>query len=104
MIATVDNGLSLIECTIISSEGIAVEAWRNPWRNSAVSGGSTRFFPSDTILATPGGVSSNSSLSARIDSLYEAVVDSASCALSILPEFHEDRRDEILRKVKSTLR
>ena len=55
---------------------------------------------------------SNPSLSARIDylcvgplnSLYEAVVDSASCALSILPEFHEDRRDEILRKVKSTLR
>src|SRR5450631_3012635 len=50
---------------LISSEGIAVEAWRNPWRNSAVSGGSTRLFPSDTILAALGDVSSNPSLSAR---------------------------------------
>ena len=80
-------------------------------RRGGIFGGILRFHAaprvfslSDTILATPGGVSSNSSLSARIDSLYERVVDSASCALSILPEFHEDRRDEILRKVKSTLR
>ena len=65
MAASGRQRLSLIARMIISSEGIAVEAWRNPWRNSAVSSGSTRFFPSDTILAALGDVSSNPSLFAK---------------------------------------
>ncbi len=38
----VDNGLSLIMRTIASSEEITCKMWRNPWRNSAVSGGAVR--------------------------------------------------------------
>ena len=53
----VDNGLSLIMRMIVSSQGIAVKVWRN----SAVSCGAMRVFPSDTILAALGDVSSNPS-------------------------------------------
>jgi hypothetical protein len=62
----VDNGLSLITRMIVSSQGIAGKAWRN----SAVSGGTTRVFPSDTILAALGDVSSNPSIRAVLVSVY----------------------------------
>jgi hypothetical protein len=42
---------------IVSSQGIAVKVWRN----CAVSCGAMRVFPSDTILAALGDVSSNPS-------------------------------------------
>ena len=72
------NGLSLITRMIVSSEGIAGKVWRNPWRNSTVSGRATRFFPSDTILAALGDVSSNPSLHAVLVLVYNQHTTQAS--------------------------